>query len=188
MDPDAAARFDRLYDESFRRLVGQVTALTGDVGESQDVCQEAFVRAWQRWDRVAGLDAPEAWVRRVALRLAVSRWRRARTRAAALARSGPVPDVPALHGDRVDLARAMRTLPAAQREALVLHHVAGLAVAEVAAQVGCPEGTVKARLSRGRRALAARLAEQPEASPSPPTCASAAPLTPAPTSREDSRA
>ena len=49
---------------------------------------------------------------------------------------------------------ALRRLPAAQREAIALHHLADLPVAEVAQTLGVPEGTVKARLSRGRAALA----------------------------------
>ena len=168
-----AQRFDAVYDAAFARLVAQVTALTGDVTESQDVCQEAFVRAWQRWDHVGSLDVPEAWVRRVAFRLAVSRWRRARTRASALLRAGPAPDVPALSPDAVALVAALRRLPGAQREALVLHHVADLPVAEVARATSAPEGTVKARLSRGRTTLAGLLADEPSSSSPAPAPAPA---------------
>jgi RNA polymerase sigma-70 factor, ECF subfamily len=56
----------------------------------------------------------------------------------------------------------LRALPVAQRQVLVLHHLVGLPVAEVAHELGLPVGTVKTRLARGRRALARRLALDPE--------------------------
>ena len=59
------------------------------------------------------------------------------------------------------LVAALKQLPEAQRRALVLHHLADLPVHEVARETGVPEGTVKARLSRGRAALAALLTDTP---------------------------
>ena len=56
---------------------------------------------------------------------------------------------------------ALKQLPETQRQALVLHHIADLPVHEVARETGAPEGTVKARLSRGRAALAVLLADGP---------------------------
>jgi RNA polymerase sigma-70 factor (ECF subfamily) len=61
---------------------------------------------------------------------------------------------------------ALRELPVAQRQVLVLHHLVGLPVAEVAHELRLPVGTVKTRLARGRRALAGRLALDPEEVPS----------------------
>jgi RNA polymerase sigma-70 factor (ECF subfamily) len=59
----------------------------------------------------------------------------------------------------VAVLTALDQLPADQRRALVLHHLCDLPVAEVAAEVGAPVGTVKARLSRGRAALQSLLAD-----------------------------
>lgn len=104
---------------------------------------------------------PAAWVRRVATNQAISGWRRART-AAKHALRQPRPDPhPAPDESTVALVTALRELPEAQRRALVLHHLAGLPVAEVAQMEGCPIGTVKARLSRGRDALAELLGDDP---------------------------
>jgi RNA polymerase sigma-70 factor (ECF subfamily) len=61
----------------------------------------------------------------------------------------------------VALVTALKQLPEAQRQALVLHHIADLSVHDVARETGVPEGTVKARLSRGRAALAALLTDDP---------------------------
>jgi RNA polymerase sigma-70 factor (ECF subfamily) len=59
------------------------------------------------------------------------------------------------------LVRALRQITPDQRRAIVLHHLCDLSVAEVAAETGVPHGTVKARLSRGREALAALLLDDP---------------------------
>ena len=93
----------------------------------------------------------------VAMNLARSRWRRRRL-FDTLVRAGRVErtpeSVPGISPDRVALVAALQRLPRATREALVLHHLADLPVAEVAAVTGASVGTVKSRLSRGRTALA----------------------------------
>ncbi|HEX7354550.1 MAG TPA: SigE family RNA polymerase sigma factor [Mycobacteriales bacterium] len=153
-----------LYEASYRRLVAQVGALTRDVPEAEDVVQDAFSRAVGRWNKISRYDDPERWVRTVAMNLARSRWRRAR-RGSQLTRTAAVTDLPPRQPspDRVAVVAAMRKLPAAQRDAIALHHLADLPVDEVARQLGVPAGTVKARLSRGRAALAVALDDTQEA-------------------------
>lgn len=154
--------FDDFYTASFRRVTNQVYAMIGDRDEAQECVQEAFVRAWAHRRKLDRATHPEAWVRTTAYRIAVSRWRRTtRGRRApdrALSASTEAPPADESH---VALVQALRQLPAAQRQALVLHHLADLAVRDVAEEVGVPEGTIKARLSRGRAALAALLADDP---------------------------
>ena len=159
MDPTEA--FDAFYTSEAPRLVRQLHAMTGDMSEAQDCVQEAFARAWQRWSTVSAYDAPAAWVRQVAWRLAVSRFRRLRVGIGLLRLHGPPDDVPALTPDRVALVAALQQLPEPQRRAIVLHHLAGLSIEEISSEVGAPTGTVKARLSRGRAALASLLADEP---------------------------
>lgn len=149
--------FDAFYDASWDRTVACAYAVTGDLGAAEDIAQEAYTRLWSRWNRVCGYDDPAAWVRKVATRLAISRWRRARVARAFLARSGPPPPTPGPDETCVALVRALEKLPPAQRRAIVLHHLADCSVAEVARLEGCPTGTVKARLSRGRALLATHL-------------------------------
>lgn len=156
--------FDEFYAASVGRLVGQLYAMTGDLAEAQDVVQEAFARAWERRRRLDRDNAPEAWVRTVASRLAVSRWRRVRTALMSARRQGPPAPVPPPEPHHVALVNALRQIPEAQRRAIVLHHLCDLSVEQVAAETGSPEGTVKARLSRGRAALA-RLLEDTELDP-----------------------
>ena len=63
--------------------------------------------------------------------------------------------------DLVALVQALKALPTRQREAVVLHHMAGVPVDQIAAQFGAPVGTVKSWLSRGRAALALTMGERP---------------------------
>ena len=145
--------FTAFYDATWSRTVACAYAVTGDVGTAEEAAQEAYSRAWPRWSKLATYDDPSAWVRQVATRQAISRWRRGRTVHRFLSRSRPPESAPAPDENTVALVTALRSLPEPQRRALVLHHLAGFTVAEIAAQERCPEGTVKARLSRGRAAL-----------------------------------
>lgn len=150
--------FDALYAGSFKRLVAQIYAMCGNLAEAQDCVQEAFVRAWDR-RRSLDLDqCPEAWIRTVAYRLAVSRWRRAQRALRPQDRSQVRDGVAEPDASRVELLRALQKLPADQRRAVVLHHLCDVSIRDIAAETGAPVGTVKARLSRGRTALAALLA------------------------------
>jgi RNA polymerase sigma-70 factor (ECF subfamily) len=153
--------FDAFYAAAYGRLVGQLYAVTGDLAEAEDAVQEAFARAVVRWPRVRRYDLPEAWVRRVAVNLARQSFRRTTRRLRLLVRlaSPPVPG-PSVEG--LALVQALRALPPAQRQVLALHHAAGLSVGEIATQLGVPVGTAKSRLSRGRAALAALLADPEE--------------------------
>jgi len=149
-----AEEFDSFYTASFDRIAGQLYAMIGDRDEAQECVQEAFVRAWSHRRRLERVHAPEAWVRTTAYRLAVSRWRRT-------VRARREPDravqatrrVEGANENHVALVRALQQIPEAQRRAVVLHHVCDLPVAAIAAETGVAEGTVKARLSRGRTAL-----------------------------------
>jgi RNA polymerase sigma-70 factor, ECF subfamily len=154
------ATFDEFYSASFQRVTGQVYAMIGNRDEAQECVQEAFARAWAHRRKLDRAEHPEAWVRTTAYRLAVSRWRRTtRGRRPADRALGAATETAAPSETHVALVAALKQLPEAQRQALVLHHIADLSVHDVAREVGVPEGTIKARLSRGRAALAAMLAD-----------------------------
>ena len=168
MREDDDVAFDEFFAATFQRVVGQVYAMIGDLAEAEDAVQEAYARAWQRWPRYRTLDDPEAWVRVVAYRIAVSAWRKAANRLVAHRRAGAVAHVPSLGPEHVALVAALRRISPDQRRVIVLHHLVGLSVDEVAAEVGVSAGTVKSRLARGRAALAPGLSETtpPGADPS----------------------
>jgi len=146
--------FDEFYAATAPRVVAQVYAMVGDLGEAEDAVQEAYARAWQRWLRVGGYADPTAWVRTVAYRIAVSSWRRARSRLIAHERLGATEPAGRLDPDTVALVDALRRITPAQRRAVVLHHLVGLSVKEIAEETGDSLSAVKVRLMRGRRALA----------------------------------
>ncbi|HSV39921.1 MAG TPA: SigE family RNA polymerase sigma factor [Nocardioidaceae bacterium] len=157
-----AAEFDAFYTGSYRRVVAQVAAMIGNRDEAQECVQEAFARAWSHRHQLCQAHSYEAWVRTTAYRLAVSRWRRERLAHRAPDRALQVPRQAAGPDDsRVALMAALQRLPEDQRRALVLHHLCDLPVREVAIEVGVPEGTIKARLSRGRAALLGLLGDVP---------------------------
>jgi RNA polymerase sigma-70 factor (ECF subfamily) len=153
---DGKDGFDAFYQDSYARLVRQLWAVTGSRQDAEDVVQEAFVRAAARWVRVGTYDLPEAWVRRVAIRLASNELRRVRRGLSALLGLRPVQqDGPS--EDRPALVTALRELPLRYRQVLVLHYLVDLPVQQVAAELGLPQGTVATQLARGRLALAKRL-------------------------------
>lgn len=160
MDSSEAVR--EAYKSNYPHLVAQVYALTGDLAEAQDVAQEAFARVLARPRGFLTATDPQRWLRTVALNLARTRFRR-RQLFDRMVRTGRITpaaqSVPGMTPDRLALIAALRRLPYSTRQVVVLHHVADLPVAEVAATLRLPEGTVKARLSRGRAALAAFLAD-----------------------------
>jgi RNA polymerase sigma-70 factor, ECF subfamily len=146
--------FDQFYDTTSRRLVGQLFAITGDLHEAQDAVQEAYIRAWQRWPRIQGYHDREAWIRTVAYRISVNVWSKARNRLAAHQRASRHAQQPEISPDLLTLVSALRKIPEPQRRVIVLHYLVGLSIEEIAAETGAPAGTVKARLARGRKALA----------------------------------
>ncbi|MDQ0985998.1 SigE family RNA polymerase sigma factor [Streptomyces sp. V2I9] len=151
--------FEEFYARAVARLTGQLYVMTGDLQEAQDVVQEAFVKAWVRRGRLEREGQPEAWIRTVAWRLAVSRWRFRRRSADAWGRgSAQFPEHVAPPGpDHVALVAALRELPAQQRRTLTLHYLCDLTVEQIAGETGLSTSTIKTHLVRGRAALAHRL-------------------------------
>ncbi len=151
--------FDEFYSGSVRRVTGLLYAMTGSRAEAEDCVQEAYARAWQRWDKVSEYGDPEAWVRTVAYRVSISTWRKTTNMRVAHRRHGVPDDSHGMSPDYVAIIAALRKIPDRQRQAIVLHHLVGLSVEEIAKETGAPPGTVKARLSRGRQALVPYLTE-----------------------------
>jgi RNA polymerase sigma-70 factor, ECF subfamily len=164
---DGELEFDEFYEASFRRVVGQVYAMVGggsrgvSLSEAEDAVQEAFARAWQNWRRISAYDDTEAWVRGVAFRILVSAWRKTVNRFTAHRRQAAetAQELPGLSPDRMAVATALRLLAPELRQVIVLHHLLDRTVEEISHETGVATGTVKARLVRGRKALAPHLSE-----------------------------
>ena len=156
--------FDSFFVSEYPRLVATLTAWCGSRATAEDIAQDALTQAHRNWGRVAPLDNPGTWVRRVALNRShnESRRRSRERRALRIVENGTAPAATSALLDE-DLWRAVRRLPTNQRDAVVLRYVDDLSVADIAGVLGCSEGSVKAHLSRARKKLAERLgAHSPE--------------------------
>lgn len=151
--------FETLYRQEYEAVVALVYGLSGSRWVAEDLSQEAFLRAHRDWARVGQMDSPHGWVRRVALNLARSRWRRLRSETLAKLRSAPPNEVSNTVSDSESEAfwREVRRLPSRQAQAIALHYVEGLSVVEIAAVLAVAEGTVKALLHQGRERLRRQL-------------------------------
>lgn len=142
--PDDLAAF---YADQYRRVRGSLILFTGNRGLAEELAQEAFVKTCQHWERVRQMDAPGAWVHRVAINLAISRARRQRTEQRTTSRlraeraTEPAPSA----DEREGIDRALAALPDQERAVVVLRYFADLSVADTARALTIPEGTVKTR-------------------------------------------
>ena len=161
--------FSEFYQANYRSVFLATWALAGDEGRAHEVTQEAFTRLVCRWHTVSRYDNPQAWIRTVAVRLAINHRRRLRTQrevaadAQALTLVGDqAVDIPTVADSRIDVA--LQRLPPSQRTVIVLHYLLDLPLTEISQLTATPINTVKTRLFRARAALAdtLRLDREPE--------------------------
>jgi RNA polymerase sigma-70 factor (ECF subfamily) len=137
---------DAFCHQQYARLVGTLTLFCGDSEVAREMAQEALARACADWNKVRRMEAPGAWVNRVALNLARSHFRRKAAEKRAVARLGSFASQQTLdpeHDEAIQMRRAIAALPVRQRTALILRYYLGMSVLETADVMGCPDGTVK---------------------------------------------
>jgi len=164
---DRERDFDRFYRDEFRSVVGLAYSLSGNRWAAEELAQDAFVVAFRQWDRIAGYDRPDAWVRRVVVNRSISRRRRLGTEAKALARVAlqRKPAVAELAPEAEAFWKAVRNLPERQAQAVALRYLEDLPLADIAHILDISEGAVKSHLHRGRQTLADQLGEYIEDDP-----------------------
>jgi RNA polymerase sigma-70 factor (ECF subfamily) len=177
-DPGAFGEIVRRHRD---RLWAVALRTTGDPEDAADALQDAFVSAYRNAGSFRGESAVTTWLHRIVVNACLDRLRRRRARPTV-----PLPEEDGASGHRgiadprddldrlelrMEIDRALRALPDDQRAAIVLVDVEGLPVADAAALLGVPEGTVKSRCSRGRARLAVALAglRNPDADPDVPS-------------------
>ena len=159
--PGSRDDFDRLYRTAYPRVFRTLAAILADPAEAEDCAQDAFVQAYQAWQRWRP-DAPaEAWVHRIAVNRAISLRRRAKLRGIGevlrrLGRPAPPPD-PADEATEPDLLKALRSIPPTLAAAIVLRHYHGYNNREIALSLGVSERTVGTRLKQAGERLRAIL-------------------------------
>ncbi|PKH44208.1 RNA polymerase sigma-70 factor, ECF subfamily [Nocardioides alpinus] len=149
--------YDWYFRACFPRLTRTVFLMVHDQSLAEDIAQEALYRMLRHWRTVATYDRPEAWARRVAIRIALREIQRraARPGKERLAHHTPVEHVP-----DPDVAAAVAGLAPMQRAAVVLFYFDDLPVREIAEVLEVSESTVKQHLHRARHRLAQSLGEE----------------------------
>ena len=149
--PGNEADCECLYQTSYGKILGTLTAMLGDRAAAEDCAQDAFERAYRKWDTWKPIAPAEAWVHRIAINAAVSHQRKMRLREVGevirrIGRPGLAPDPQELVEHR-DLATALAKLPPKQAAAIVLRHYHGYTNRAIAQALGIPERTVASRLA-----------------------------------------
>ena len=149
--PGNEADFERLYQTSYGKILGTLTAMLGDRAAAEDCAQDAFERAYKKWSTWQPIAPAEAWVHRIAINAAVSHQRKMRLREVGevirrIGRPGLGPD-PQDHIEHRDLTEALAKLPPKQAAAIVLRHYHGYTNRAIAQALGIPERTVASRLA-----------------------------------------
>jgi RNA polymerase sigma-70 factor (ECF subfamily) len=160
------AAFDDLAARHYRRVYSVVYRMLGNREEAEDVTQETFLRVYSRLDTFRHGASFAAWVRRIASNLCIDHLRRRREQNVSLDQQleSGVEQADESAGSRPDeklemaedtrrVLEAMEELPPKQRAVLVLRHVEGLKIDEIAETLKMPQGTVKTMLFRGRQAV-----------------------------------
>lgn len=154
---DAQAEYTWFYRTEFRAVVQTAYLVLHDRQQAEDVAQEAFTQLLLHWRKISRYERPDAWVRRVAIRLAARAAKRERRRS--LVERDERPDA-AMPVRDLDLIRALRELPPQQRAAIALYYFEDRPTAEVAHILGCTESTATVHLHKARKRLAGILGEE----------------------------
>lgn len=148
--------FEGFYAETHKRVRAAVVVAVGDKDLAFDAVDEAYARALLAWDRVGVMEAPRAWVFRVALNVVRRRTRRRAMEQALLRRVAGKPVMPAAAGE---VWLIVRDLPERQRLAVVLRYLGDLTEVQIAEVMGIKRGTVSRTLADAHRSLAAVLGD-----------------------------
>ena len=140
-------------------------AILGNEADARDAMQESLVAAWRQLSRLRETERFDAWLQRVVVNVArqvirSNSRRRIREVPASTVETWATQVSPGGRDDSATLDSAMRTLPVEQRSILVLHHLEGHGLAELAQILDIPIGTAKSRLFTARRALATAIARE----------------------------
>jgi RNA polymerase sigma-70 factor (ECF subfamily) len=152
---DAPRDFHTFFEDEHRGLLKALYFVTGDRAEADDQMQEAFLKLWERWDRIDTIRDPRAYLFRIAFNGSKMR---ARSAARAAARALPVVAMRDAYDDadiREDVRRMLRSLTPRQRAALVLLDLYGYGSEDAARVMGIRPSTVRALATQGRAALRA---------------------------------
>jgi RNA polymerase sigma-70 factor (ECF subfamily) len=152
--PDAGPpTFEAFFDEHRRRLSFALWLIVHDRHEAEEIAQDAFLKVWERWDRVRRMDDPDGYLYRTAMNLQRNRRRRAVLAVKRTVRPETPRDGIAAVDTRDAVGRALSTLTGSQRRAIVLTDLFEYDSEEVGRILGIRASTVRVHVARARAAL-----------------------------------
>lgn len=150
-----ALTFESFFEDHRSRLFGALCLVTGNRQEAEEICQDAFLKLWERWEQVSELEDPAGYLFRTAMNVFRNRARRTSLALRKALRLAPSTDDLEAVEDRDEMVRAMRPLTSHQRAALVLTGYLGYSSSEAAGILGVRASTIRALASTGRAAARA---------------------------------
>lgn len=151
--PAHVADFEDFFLAQRERLYRAMWLVARDRHEAEELSQDAFLKLWERWDRVGWLEDPQGYLYRTAMNLFRNRRRRAALVLRRAVRLAPSDDAIAAVEQRDAVMRALGTLTRSQRAAVVLLDLLDLNSEEAARALGVRPSTVRVLAARGRTAL-----------------------------------
>jgi RNA polymerase sigma-70 factor (ECF subfamily) len=155
-----AASFEALYALHKRRVYSLCLRMTGNTAEAEDLTQEAFLQLFRKIATFRGESAFSTWLHRLAVNVVLMRLRKKGLPEVSLEETleprrdiGERDMVLAGSIDRINLERAIESLPPGYRAIFVLHDVEGYEHNEIAAMMGCSIGNSKSQLHKARMKL-----------------------------------
>jgi RNA polymerase sigma-70 factor, ECF subfamily len=149
----ATKSFEMFFGLHNDELLAALWLITRNRHEAEEIAQDAFLRVWERWERVAHMDDPEGYLYRTAMNVFRNRFRRAALALKRFGRGSPPDD----HIERVErreiLVQALSSLTPRERAAVVLTDVLGFTSDEAGKSPGIKPVTVRVLASRGRGRL-----------------------------------
>ena len=142
--------FETFFAEQRRGLHSALWLVTRDRHEAEEIAQDAFLKLWEHWERVAGLEDPTGYLFRTAMNLFRNRRRRALLAVRRAVRLAPVDDGIAAVEERDAVVRVLGRLTTSQRAALVMTDLLGFTSEEAGAALGVRASTVRVLAARGR--------------------------------------
>jgi RNA polymerase sigma-70 factor (ECF subfamily) len=156
---DAPSSFEAFIEDHHARLFGALCLVTGDRYEAEEIMQDAFVRVFERWDRVSTLEDPTGYLYRTAMNVFRKRYRRASLALRQAVSLAPHDRSFASTEDREVVLRGLAQIPRDQRAALVVTALLGYSSEEAGRMLGANPSTVRARATRARAALREAIGE-----------------------------
>jgi len=149
--------YEAFFHREFSTLAVLAGTVAGNRSAGEDIAQEALSRAHQQWAKVSSFDRPGAWVRRVAINLAIGRKRRFASEAKALLRLAPTQVAAEVRGGDPLVWAAVDELAPRQRAVIALHYLEDRPVAEIAEILEISVSAATSNLHKARTNLATKL-------------------------------